>query len=428
MAKPIKVSQLNNYIKRILITDPILGNISIKGEISNLNYHSTGHVYFSLKDEGGVLRCFLPRNNVPNVKFLLENDMEVVAHGMISVFERGGYYSLTVRDVDMSGEGSLKAAFEKMKAKLQKEGLFDPKFKKPIPEFPDKIAVVTSETGAAIRDILKIITTKNDYVDILIYPVIVQGPDAAADIAHAIEDINRNFSDVDVMIVGRGGGSTEDLWAFNEEITARAIFESDIPVISAVGHETDFTIADYVADLRAETPTAAAAIAVPDIDMIREGLEESFEIAAECIEDIIYRRELELQASDPAAMRDILLHKQDAAAGELQVSMEKCRNLVDGMLRDRLSRIEIVSGRLNVDMEKCRSAVDRILQDKAREMSSLGSALESADPRSILKKGYSMVTDAGGMVIGSVNDVSEGDVFYTYMQDGKLKGKVLEKI
>ncbi|MEG0292366.1 MAG: exodeoxyribonuclease VII large subunit [Anaerovoracaceae bacterium] len=271
--KPIKVGQINSYIKRILQTDPLLGNVSVIGEISNLKYHNTGHVYFTLKDETSKINCFMPYDKVLNLRYELEDGMEITAYGYISLFERNGTYSLNIKEIDITGKGDLSIAFDKLKAKLEDEGLFSPLLKKPIPTFPKKIALVTSETGAALQDMLKIIQGRNNIVDIIIFPVTVQGPKAAPEISSTISFINENYKDVDIMIVGRGGGSIEELWAFNEESVARSIARSRIPVISAVGHETDITICDFVADLRAETPTAAAAIAVPNIFEIRENIE-----------------------------------------------------------------------------------------------------------------------------------------------------------
>lgn len=286
--RPIKVSQLNNYISRIIETDPLIGNVSVVGEVSNLKYHSTGHIYFSLKDETSTIKCFIHSKNAENLRYQLAEGMEIVAAGYISVFERGGYYSFNIKDLEVSGQGALAIAFEKIKQKLEKEGLFSYEYKKELPFFPKKIALVTSETGAAVQDMLKIIKSRNNIVDVLIYPVLVQGPNAASEIAQAIYDINENLKDIDVMIVGRGGGSMEDLWAFNEEVVARAIFDSDIPVISAVGHEIDFTIADFVADKRAETPTAAAVMAVADIEKLKLDLlslkEKSYEILFNYVE------------------------------------------------------------------------------------------------------------------------------------------------
>ncbi len=272
---PISVSQLNNYIARIIGTDPLLGNINVKGEISNMNFHSSGNVFFTIKDDNSTMKCILPWQNAESIKSSVKDGMEAVISGYVSVYKKGGYYSLTVKDIEIEGQGILSIAFEKMKDKLEKEGLFDYKHKKSLPFFPKKIGIITSNTGAAIADMLNIIKNRNNIVDILIYPTLVQGSHAANSIAEGVKDINDRFKDeIDVIIVGRGGGSVEDLWAFNEEALARAIFESKIPIISAVGHEVDFTISDFVADKRAETPTAAAIMAVPNIEDIRQYLLE----------------------------------------------------------------------------------------------------------------------------------------------------------
>lgn len=304
--KPIKVSQLNSYIKRIINTDPILGNASVIGEISNLKYHSSGHVYFSLKDENSSVRCFIPNSNVTKLRYRLTEGMEIIAIGYVSVYERGGYYSLNIKDIQVNGEGSLSIAFNELKARLQLEGLFDPIYKKQIPQYPQKIALVTSETGAAVQDMIKIIKSRNNMVDVLIYSVLVQGNDAATSIAGAIDDINNNIKDVAIIIVGRGGGSKEELWAFNEEIVARSIFASEIPIISAVGHEIDFSISDFVSDLRAETPTAAAALAVPDLYELKKQLLQTKEIMrkklinkVENLENIIKLKKQRLESNNP---------------------------------------------------------------------------------------------------------------------------------
>lgn len=279
--KPVSVSQLNGYIKRILQSDPLLGNVSVIGEVSNVKYHEIGHVYFSMKDENSKINCFLPSDKVANLRYELADGMEITAVGYIHLYEKGGTYSLNVREIAVSGQGDLSIAFEKLKEKLHKEGLFDARYKKPLPKFPNKIALVTSGSGAALEDMLKIIKSRNNIVDVLIYPVLVQGPGAALDISGAINEINEKCPDVDIIITGRGGGSVEELWAFNEEMVARSIFASTIPVISAVGHEIDVTIADFAADVRAQTPTAAAQLAVPDtaelklyVDSLQNNLHE----------------------------------------------------------------------------------------------------------------------------------------------------------
>ena len=377
--KPVPVGQLNNYIGRVLKTDPILSNISVVGEISNLKYHSSGHVYFSLKDDSSRVNCFLSWGNLQNISCPLEEGMEVVAAGFISVYERGGYYSLNVRDIEVNGRGQLAAAFEKLKAKLGEEGLFREEHKKELPFFPLKIAVVTSETGAAVRDILRTIKNKNKVVDILVYPVLVQGPAASGEISSAIDDINVNHKDVDVIITGRGGGSMEELWAFNEEAVARSIYESEIPVISAVGHETDFTISDFIADRRAATPTAAAEMAVPDTGELEAELDR---ISLEMTSDLglaIARRKERLEALNPTAFARNL----------------KSRILYEQVNADRL--IEVMGDAMNNRLVSARNRVEML-----REF------IESSNPKAILARGYSVVTDNSGKIIRSTHELSEG--------------------
>ena len=372
--KPITVAQLNSYVKRILSGDPVLSNVSVEGEISGVKYHPTG-VYFTLKDASSKLSCYISPSTSRNLSVKLEDGLKAVAHGSVSVYERGGTYSLYIKDIEPAGLGALAEAFEKLKKKLEAEGLFDEAHKKPIPEFPKKVAVVTSPTGAAVQDIKKIITAKNDFVDILIYPVLVQGPGAPADIADAIRFINANMTDIDVMIVGRGGGSIEELWAFNEEIVARAIYDSAIPVISAVGHETDFTISDFVADRRAETPTAAANMAVPDTNELRMYLEDK---------------------------KDLLLDnlKQNIASKEERVRLAG----LDAMKREMLSKIAICE-------LKCKGFRD---------------TLEQLNPLSIMDRGYAALTDESGKLITSAKSVAAGGKVKARVRDGEISMTVDE--
>ena len=377
--KPIRVGQLNNYIGRVLKTDPILANVSVIGEISNLKFHSSGHVYFSLKDESSKINCFLAASNLERITCPLEEGMEIVASGYISVYERGGYYSLNIRDIEVNGEGQLAVQFEKLKAKLEKEGLFSAEHKKTLPDFPSKVAVVTSETGAAVRDIIRTIKNKNDYVDILVYPVLVQGPAAAGDIAAALRDLNENYSDVDVIITGRGGGSMEELWAFNEEVVARSIFDSVIPVISAVGHETDFTISDFTADFRAATPTAAAEMAVQDTRELREYLSGIKESLAESLMQAVEIRRNRLAALDPNAF---------AKGISTRIAYEQMNadRIIESMGENLASRIS--SGRERIELLKA--------------------LLDASDPKSILSRGYSVVTDEDGHIISRAEELKIG--------------------
>lgn len=364
--RPVSVTQLNEYISRVLQTDPLLGNISVTGEISNLKYHSTGHVYFSLVDEGSKINCFLPSSYAAKLQWQLGDGMEIVVQGYVNVFKKGGTYTLFVRSIQVSGEGNLAQAFQILKDKLNREGLFDTAHKKQIPTYPKKLGIVTSETGAAAYDILKIIKSRTKLVDVEIFPVLVQGDAAAGDIAGMIDYINQTRDDIDVLIVGRGGGSMEDLWAFNEEMVARAIYNSRIPIISAVGHEIDFTIADFVADRRAETPTAAAEIAVPEDAKLREKID-------------MYRDGL-------------LLNLKNKVSYE-KLSVQQQRQTMEILLRKRL------------DEEKHRLEKARLI-------------LEENSPVKILEKGYSVLETMDGHTVTSVAQLKRDGRFVVRMRDG----------
>ncbi len=393
--KPIKVSQLNGYIKRVLQSDPLLGNVSVIGEISNLKYHGTGHVYFTLKDETSKISCFLAAEYLKDIRYELTDGIEIVASGYIYLYERGGSYSLNVREIAIEGMGNLTAAFERLKEKLAKEGLFDEKYKKPIPFFPQKIAVVTSETGAAVRDIIKIIKSRNNIVDVLVYPCLVQGPGAAAEISKAIEEVNRLFPETDTIIVGRGGGSMEELWAFNEEVVARSIFASKIPVISAVGHETDFTIADFVADKRAETPTAAAQMAAPDIAALKEYVENQKEHLIAIMERLIKYMELRVKGNDLAALSANLNQR-------LLYNAMKTEALYKEMAGTLASRLAEWSSRA----EKLKAGLDAL------------------NPKNIMERGYAAILDGEGKLTGTVGRFEISDDLIAVMKDGELICKV----
>ena len=368
--KPVTVSQLNEYISRVLMTDPLLGNVTVTGEISNLKYHSSGHVYFSINDENSKINCFFPASYVRNLSYELGDGLEVVINGYINVYKKGGTYTLFVRTVTVAGEGNLAMAFQLLKDRLSKEGLFDPAHKKPIPEFPHKIGIVTSRTGAAVQDILKIITSRNNLVDIIIFPVQVQGEGAAQDIADTLDMISQNdeFSDIDTLIVGLGGGSTEDLWAFNEEVLARAIYRCTIPVISAVGHEIDFSISDFVADRRAETPTTAAEMAVPDLREIRLSLEKH---------------------------KTDLLSRLNAKVKTDSLMIENC-------------------------MLEIRNTMERRLAEYSHKLETMKLFLEENNPSSVLKKGYGILEDMSGNVVSSVNHIKEGERYVLALKDGRI--------
>lgn len=395
-AKPIKVSQLNNYIKRILQSDPLLGNISVTGEISNLKFHSSGHVYFSLKDEASRINCFLAADNVRHIRYELSEGMEIVVDGYIYLYERGGSYSINVQDIEVAGAGALSIAFENLKNKLLSEGIFDEAHKKPLPFFPHNIAVVTSDTGAAVRDIVKIIKSRNNIVDVYICPVLVQGPNAAADIASMIDELNETMPQLDIIITGRGGGSAEELWAFNEETVARSIYNSKIPVISAVGHETDFTIADFAADKRAETPTAAAVMAVPDIS------------------------QLQLTCSD-------LADKLDAAISSF---IEMKQITLEGMNSDNLTlwinnSLQLYSLRIESLYSDIAGSADAIIYDNTNNITKLRETLENLNPERILAMGYCAVSDKSGRLVSSALALEANDEVTITVSDGSAEAQII---
>lgn len=397
--RPVRVSQLNGYIKRVLQADPVLGHVAVIGEISNFKHHSSGHVYFSLKDAQSKINCFLPSDIFRRCRFELGDGMEIIAEGYVSVYERGGYYSLSIREISVKGTGNLAEAFERLKQKLASEGLFDPARKKTLPVFPKTIAIVTSPTGAAIEDMLKIIRSKNDCVRILIYPTLVQGPDAAAQIAAGIDYINAFRPETDIIITGRGGGSAEELWAFNEEILARRIAASTIPVISAVGHETDVTIADFVADLRAETPTAAAGIAVPDTRRLRADL-----VTLQNGMDMALKRRIQTARQRLSASNE----KRFKAVFGQRAFNERAR--ADRM-RDRLSR-----------------EIRAMITEQRNRVRSGWDVIEALSPKNIMGRGYAALTDMDGRLIDSAEALNTGDHIQAVLKDGRAKLLVEEVI
>jgi exodeoxyribonuclease VII large subunit len=391
-AQAIKVSQVNAYIKRVLQSDPVLGAISIIGEISNIKFHSSGHVYFSLKDNASKLNCFLPENIFEKIRYKLADGIEIVATGYISVFEKNGTYSLSVRSISVEGAGGLAAEFEKLKAKLASEGLFDEKYKKDIPMMAQRIAVVTSPTGAVLHDITKIAMSMANYLDILVCPVKVQGIGAAEEIAAGIDMLNRVHPDIDCMIVGRGGGSSEELWAFNEEIVARSIFASKIPVISAVGHETDFTIADFVADRRAETPSAAAKIAVADTLSLLGHINSARAALSEKIARMVESLSLRVQ----------------------------CNN-AESLTRMAQYRLHEMQWRLKGLNSEMAHAAESALDAKKRTMDALAANLEPLNPKAVLKRGYAILENRAGKVVASVRDIADGETLTAVLHDGSAE-------
>lgn len=390
----IAVSQVNEYIKFLLDRDELLGNICVRGELSNYKVYPSGHHYFTLKDAEGALRCVMFRSSAQRLRFRPENGMQVIASGRVTVFPRDGAYQLYCNTLTADGAGDLYVAFEQLKEKLAKEGLFDPAHKKPIPKYPHTIAIITSAAGAAIMDMLRILGKRYPLTKVKLLPVRVQGAEAPAEIAGAIRYANR-YQVADLIITGRGGGSMEDLWAFNDERVARAIFASEIPVISAVGHEPDVTIADFVADVRAATPSNGAEIAVPEQADVRALL-------------------LSLENRLGQAERKRL----DALASRLnELSARPVLQSPTGFLQNRRLDVDRLSDRLN-------AAEKHLLLAKRQEYVRLVSSLEAMSPLRVLARGFSVATDASGAILRDAKAVAPGDSVHIRLEHGALDCRV----
>lgn len=395
--KIFTVGQINRYIRNLLEKDFILSSLFVKGEISNFKAHSSGHLYFTLKDASGALSCVMFRQDAAGLPFELENGMQVVVYGHISLYEKTGQYQLYAEFMEPLGIGALQVAFEQLKEKLAEEGLFDGDFKREIPKNPSCIAVITSPTGAAVRDILQIVKRRDPNVKVAIFPTLVQGEQAAADIVRSLKLVNE-WGKADVIILGRGGGSMEDLWCFNDENVARAVFASEIPVISAVGHETDFTITDFVADMRAPTPSAAAEQATTPLAERREAF---------------HRLELRLE-------RDV------------SALLTSCRRRLD-LLKSRpvmerpLERIY----RTMMDVEETQQRLDKEmtnrLMQRAERWQYLTNRLEAASPLAVMSRGYVMAVTSSGNLLTSVKQAEVGDRVTLHLKDGKIETNIQEK-
>lgn len=395
--KVFSVGQINRYIKNLMENDFILSSLLVKGEISNFKAHSGGHLYFSLKDTAGAISCVMFKQDAFRLPFVPENGMSVILYGHVSLYEKTGQYQLYAEMMEPVGIGSLQIAFEQLKRKLEEEGLFDQDFKREIPSHIETIAVITSPTGAAVRDIIQIVKRRDPRVRISVFPTLVQGEKAADDIVQALKLANE-WKKADVIILGRGGGSIEDLWAFNEEKVARAIFASEIPVISAVGHETDFTIADFVSDLRAPTPSAAAELATQPLMQKNERVEQ--------LETRLWRN---VNAILEDSRRRLLYVKERPV---LKRPLERIRN-TQLLLED-----------IELDMAK---AIDQKLLRFSEKVSVAEARLYASSPLTVMKRGYIMAAKIDGKAITSVNQVEINEVIDLRLQDGHAKAKVLEK-
>lgn len=392
--KIISVGQVNSYIKHLFDNDYVLKNLWISGEISNCKVHSSGHVYFTLKDSDSAINCVLFRSYSNNVSFELKNGISIIAKGSISVYERSGQYQLYVREIIQDGLGILYQRFEELKNKLEMEGLFDSVLKKVIPKYPRKIGIVTSDTGAAIQDIINISNRRNPYIQLVLYPSLVQGIDSAMNIVRGIQYLDKQ-EDIDIIIIGRGGGSIEDLWSFNEEIVAYSIFAAKTPIISAIGHETDFTIADFVADLRAPTPSAAAEIAVP--------------IFAE-IQDIINSYENKLI--------NYITKTFDIYKNKLELTSLKLEHLSPRLTIEQ-------NYQYIVDLQdKLESEIGRLIKDKKNNLQMLSNQLHSLSPYKKLVNGFAYITCDDGKKVSTVEDLEIGQSVTISLHDGAVKSTI----
>ena len=390
------VTQINEYIRSRMDADPMLTQVAVRGEISNYKLYPSGHHYFTVKDEGGALKCVMFKGNAIRLRFRPENGMKIIAMGKISVFPRDGAYQLYCSAMVLDGVGDLHAAFEQLKAKLAAQGLFDPAHKKPIPKYPKVIGIVTSSAGAAVHDMLRIIRKRYPLTEVRLFPVRVQGVEAPPEIVGAIRYANR-YKMADVLIVGRGGGSIEDLWAFNDERVAYAIYESEIPVISAVGHEPDVTISDFVADLRAATPSNAAELAVPDQDTLLQTLDTMSDSMTTCLSRQVKNARQHLRVlSSGAALKSPTAY-----------------------LDQKRKTLELLNSRL---VSNQKSTLDK----KKQRFVGLTAKLDAMSPLKVLTRGYAMASTEDGCVLRSVRQVKPGDCVNVSLGDGSLQACVTD--
>lgn len=393
----LSITQVNEYIRAQMDHDPLLSSVAVRGEISNYKLYPSGHHYFTLKDDNAALKCVMFKGNAFRLKFRPENGMKIVAFGKVSVFPRDGAYQLYCTAMNVDGVGDLHAAFEQLKTKLAAQGLFDEAHKKHIPQYPETIGIITSSAGAAVHDMLRILKKRYPISKVRLIPVRVQGEEAPGEIAAAIDYAN-HFQLADVLIVGRGGGSIEDLWAFNEEVVAHAIYRSEIPVISAVGHEPDVTISDYVADLRAATPSNAAELAVPDQDALRQTLD-----------------------SMSAAMASVL--SRQIKTGRMHLKALSAGSA----LQSPVAYIQIKRNALELLNNKLISAFSAYISSKKHQFTRHTAMLDAMSPLKVLSRGYSVLMSDGGSVITSVRQVNQNDSVSVSVSDGVFRAVVLDK-
>ena len=395
MRNVYSVKQVNSYVKNMFSQDFMLNHIYVKGEVSNCKYHTSGHIYFSLKDESGTIACVMFASARSGLSFRMQEGQNVIVLGSVSVYERDGKYQLYAKEIILDGAGALYERFEALKKELEEMGMFAAEYKQPIPRYVKSVGIVTAPTGAAVRDIINISKRRNPYVQLILYPALVQGEGAAASIVRGIRMMEQQ--NVDVIIVGRGGGSMEDLWAFNEEAVARAIFECTIPIISAVGHETDTLISDYVADLRAPTPSAAAELAVYELSSVQIMCEE---YKRRMYQQIRQRIDFSRRQTEQMAFRLKVAHPRQKLNEQRQY------------LADLDSRMRI---RMNSALEESRHKL-AIYIEKMKGLS----------PLQKLNQGYAYVTDKSGRTVRSIKDTKQGEVLDVYVTDGRVPTQVMD--
>jgi exodeoxyribonuclease VII large subunit len=394
--KTLTVSDINNYIKKVMDNDFILNNAGVKGEISNFKLHSSGHIYFSLKDSFSKINCVMFKSYANKLKFIPENGMKVIVKGRVSVYSKEGTYQLYCEEIEPEGLGELYIAFEKLKSKLEKEGLFDISHKKTIPRYAKKVGIITSPTGAAIRDIINVTKRRNKNCELLIYPAAVQGIGASGEVINGIKEFNKR-NDVDVIIVARGGGSIEELWAFNDEELARTIYNSKIPIITGVGHETDYTIVDFVSDRRAPTPSAAAEIAVFNLDELENKIEN-------------FRKSLNYSMIKDLKDKYNRIHV-------LKRTLDL--NNPGKIIVNEYNKIDRLKEMLNYKAK-------RQIDIRKEKLSSISSLLTANNPLNILNKGYAVIQDENSNVVSEISRLSEyGNVKIT-LKDGEGKFQIMK--
>ena len=395
MRNVYSVKQVNSYVKNMFSQDFMLNHIYVKGEVSNCKYHTSGHIYFSLKDESGTIACVMFASARSGLSFRMQEGQNVIVLGSVSVYERDGKYQLYAKEIILDGAGALYERFEALKKELEEMGMFAAEYKQPIPRYVKSVGIVTAPTGAAVRDIINISKRRNPYVQLILYPALVQGEGAAASIVRGIRMMEQQ--NVDVIIVGRGGGSMEDLWAFNEEAVARAIFECTIPIISAVGHETDTLISDYVADLRAPTPSAAAELAVYELSSVQIMCEE-------------YKRRMYQQIRQRI---DFSRRQTEQMAFRLKVAHPRQK------LNEQRQYLADLDSRMRIRMNS-------VLEESRHKLAIYIEKMKGLSPLQKLNQGYAYVTDKSGRTVRSIKDTKQGEVLDVYVTDGRVRTQVMD--